>query len=199
MQVVRGTAYYSSHPAWESVPGSQQPQIYHSEYDTSFPSPLSEPQFPHVQRWAVTYIVLPVVPCGALTKLDYPMTQDVTPVWLNLTNIQKSSLYFTSPLKSEENAPDPGVGTAPPHTPLCIYLYLHHWLKVSINYLISPSRPGMFPRKLRNPPWTLLRLPGACTVGLRDKFCLCLPNIPIPPQTSTPGDLARAMVGELDP
>ena len=97
-------------------------------------------------------MVLPLVPCRALTKLDYPVTQDVTPVWLNLTNIQKSSLYFRSPLKSEENAPDPGVGTAPPRTPLCICLYLHHRLKVPINYLISPSRPGMFPRKLRNPP-----------------------------------------------
>lgn len=32
--------------------------------------------------------------------------------WLNLTNIQKSSLYFRSPLKSEENTPDPEVGTA---------------------------------------------------------------------------------------
>lgn len=33
MQVVRGTAYNSSQmsaPAWESVPGWQQPQIYHS-------------------------------------------------------------------------------------------------------------------------------------------------------------------------
>lgn len=53
MRVVRGTAYYSSQmsaPAWESVPRRQQPQVYHSECDTSFPSPLSEPQFPHVKR-----------------------------------------------------------------------------------------------------------------------------------------------------